>query len=366
VQRAARQPVRGAGDFADHGVGHVDELGVERDRLDLPDALPRDLAALVRRDPLAVLLRRGEHVGKHVGVQRALVERELARSVERGDDPRAHAHEPGRRAHVVARRGVVAEGQRAAGGGQEGVAAHVHRRRSGVRVQAGEAHGVALDAEGAEHGAERLVDRLEHRALLDVQLEVGGGAFELVAGVERAVEIDAVLAQRIGQPDAFAVGQAADGVGLQRAGRRARPQQAATEARALLVGPAHELERQRARLAGLRAQHLQAADDVQRAVEPAPVGHRVQVPADDHEALRVARGRRPDVARRIALHGDAVDPGELAAEPVVGGLPRVGPRNTLRAVVVAGQPGELAQPGHGPAGVDGRHQPLGPLLMPRT
>ena len=132
---------------------------------------------------------------------------------------------------------VLAEGQRAARGGQEGVAAHVHRGRARVRVQAGEAHGVALDAEGAQHGAERLVERLEHRPLLDVQLQVGGRAFERRARLERAVEVDAVLAQRVGQRDPVAVGQAADRVGLQRAGRRARAQQAAPEARALLVGP---------------------------------------------------------------------------------------------------------------------------------
>ena len=38
---------------------------------------------------------------------------------------------------------------------------------------------VALDAERSQHDSERQIQRLEHRALLDVQLEVGGGVLEL-------------------------------------------------------------------------------------------------------------------------------------------------------------------------------------------
>jgi hypothetical protein len=79
-----------------------------------------------------------------------------------------------------------------------------------VGVLAGEAHRVALDAEGAEDGSEREVEALEHRPLLDVQLEVGGGAFEGAARLERAVEVDAVLAQRVGERGPVAVGEVAD------------------------------------------------------------------------------------------------------------------------------------------------------------
>ena len=197
--------------------------------------------------------------------------------------------------------------------------------------------------------------RLEHGALLDVQLEVGGRALERRARVERRVEVDAVLAQRVGQRRPVAVGQAADGVGLQRAGGRARAQQAAPEARALLVGPADELERQRPRLGRLRAQHLEAGEDVEDPVEPPAVGHRIQVPADDDEALGVARRGGPEVAGRVALDADAVDGGELVAEPVVGRLPGVGPRDALGAVVVAGQALELAQVRNDSARVDRCH-----------
>ena len=53
---------------------------------------------------------------------------------------------------------------------------------------------MALDSERAEDDPERKVHRLEHRPLLDVELEVGGGALELRTRLERAVELDAVLA----------------------------------------------------------------------------------------------------------------------------------------------------------------------------
>ena len=57
--------------------------------------------------------------------------------------------------------------------GEKRVAPHRNRRRSGMRGLPGEPQHVTLDAERAEHDAGRLVHRLEHRPLLDVQLEIG-------------------------------------------------------------------------------------------------------------------------------------------------------------------------------------------------
>src|SRR6185437_16123696 len=103
-------------------------------------------------------------------------------------------------------------------------------------------------------------------------------------------------------------------------------------------GPADELERQRALLGRERAQDLETGDDVQAAVEPAAVGHRVEVAADDDEALGLTGRRGPQVAGLVVLDADAVDLRELGAEPVVRLLPFVGPRDALGAVVVAGEP----------------------------
>ena len=141
-------------------------------------------------------------------------------------------------------------------------------------------------------GAEREAHRLEHRALLDVQLEVGGGALELRPGLERPVEIDAVLAQRVGQRDAVrgpsswrsSSWSAIDPAAALRAEERA------AEARALLVGPVDEPDRHRRRpLLGDTPQHLDRRHDVQAAVEPAAVRDRVDVAAEQQRRDRRRR-----------------------------------------------------------------------------
>src|SRR5215210_9324823 len=102
------------------------------------------------------------------------------------------------------------------------------------------ADGVALDAEGAEHYPERKVHPLKDGTLLDVQLEVGDGVLELPPRLVDAVEVDAMLLERVWEGDAVAVFEAAHVVGLERACGCARAEEAAPKAGALLVGPVHE------------------------------------------------------------------------------------------------------------------------------
>ena len=140
-------------------------------------------------------------------------------------------------------------------GAGERVAALVHRRRAGVRRLAAEGDLVALDAERAEHDAERQAERLEHRALLDVQLEVGGGVLELAARLERVVEVDAVR-RRATSGSAFpsaSLPRAQLVLVGHRAGGGARAEQRAPEARALLVGPVDEPHGRRRRRPPRRA-----------------------------------------------------------------------------------------------------------------
>src|SRR5437016_4242249 len=73
----------------------------------------------------------------------------------------------------------------------ERVAPLLHRRRARVRGLAAEGDLVPLDAEGSEDDPERQIERLEHRPLLDVELEVRRGALELLPRFERSVEGDA-------------------------------------------------------------------------------------------------------------------------------------------------------------------------------
>jgi hypothetical protein len=95
----------------------------------------------------------------------------------------------------VARRDLAAF-ERGLRRGEERVAPHRDRRRSGMRRLAGEAEHVALDAEGAEHDAGRLViDSSTGPARCAARDTRARRSLQLRVRVEHAVELDAVLAR---------------------------------------------------------------------------------------------------------------------------------------------------------------------------
>ena len=118
----------------------------------------------------------------------------------------------------------LARGEAEAPGGEERVVAQVHRRAAGVAGLAGERDRVALDAEAADHRRGGLARLLQARALLDVQLEVGGDVRQL--GLAHRVEVDVVLLQRVRERDALVVLELAHRVGVERAGGGGRAEQA--------------------------------------------------------------------------------------------------------------------------------------------
>jgi hypothetical protein len=138
----------------------------------------------------------------------ALIE-ELLGCLDDGRDDAGLADDSARGADrsVPGARGDVPELERELGRPRERVAALIHRRRARMRRLAPPSDPVALDAVGAEHGAQREAHRLEHRPLLDVELEVGGRVLQLLPGLGRAVEVDAVRADRGRQGDTVAIGQ---------------------------------------------------------------------------------------------------------------------------------------------------------------
>ena len=174
---------------------------------------------------------------------------------------------------------------------------------------------------------------------LDVQLEVGGSRVELRVRVERAVEVHVVLGQCVRQACAVRVDELPQLVLVgHRAGRGARAEEAAAEARALLVRPVHEPDCDgRRSLLDDPAQDLDARDDAERAVEPAAVRHRVDVAPEEDRALRPACEREPLVAGRVdRLLRSGL--GDLVAKPGARLLPGLGPRDALCAVLVARAP----------------------------
>src|SRR5215218_7825446 len=317
-----------------------------------PVRLPRDRRDRLVREPLRRLLRQREHPRELRRVEVTLVEQLLGGLDDRRHDPGPRHHAAGGADRAVADLARdVADVERELRGAGERVAAPVHRRRPGVRGLAAPRDPRALDAERPEHHPERQVQRLEHRPLLDVQLEVRPSVLELRARLERAVELHPVLAQRVRQRDALAIRQRAQLVLVgHRAGGRRRAEERAAEPGALLVGPLDEPDRDR-RLALLRdpPQHLDAGQHVQAAVQPAPVRHRVDVTADQERPLRPPAQREPLVPRLVDFELGA-DRRDLRSQPLPRALPRLGPGDPLRTLGVPRQLPELAQLLHCPGG----------------
>ena len=97
-----------------------------------------------------------------------------------------------------------------------------------------------LHPERPEHHADRQVQTLQHRTLFDVQLQVRQRLLDLLVRVVHPVEVYAVLPEGVRQRDTVLVLETAHLVGDEGVGGCAGPQQTATEAGALLVGPVHE------------------------------------------------------------------------------------------------------------------------------
>ena len=200
------QPAVGAGDLADRRAGDVDQALVERDRLDPPDLLDLHRAALLGGEPLGGREELGLHRRQRGGVEVALVDQYLGAARHGRDDARRAGGGADRADAVVAQRDL-AQLERGSRGREKRVAPLADGRRAGVRGLAGEVRPEALDADGAEHRADGEALGLEHRALLDVQLQVGAGAVQAVAGREHAADLDAVGAQYVFEALSVAIAQ---------------------------------------------------------------------------------------------------------------------------------------------------------------
>ena len=153
----------------------------------------------------------------------------------------------------------------------------------------------------------------------------------------------------LGHRHAVGVGEPGGPLGGERAGEDARARARHPEPGALLVAEAGHAERAR-RAEPVRAQHVERgerADDAERAVERAAVGHGVQVGAgDDAGPIRVGIAPPGDeVARPVGR--DVQPPGlGLAREPVpqLGVLPGPG-EPPVPARAGASEVSEVGQPG---------------------
>src|SRR5581483_9941870 len=100
------------------------------------------------------------------------------------------------------------------------------------RSLAGEANRPAFGAVRAGDDSEREIAGLEHRALLDVQLDAADRILEPVARLEHRVELHPVRGHGVRRAHTLGVAKLTQAFRVERAGRRGRADQALPEARA--------------------------------------------------------------------------------------------------------------------------------------
>ncbi len=163
--------------------------------------------------------------------------------------------------------------------------------------------------------ADRKIFRFEHRALLDMQLEIGQQFAAGARGGADMIGIEAEFLQRLAHGDAGGIAHLQHAF-VEGAGDRAAAEQRGGEAHALLVGKAGDLDRERQPLAA-PVQIGDAGDRSDHAERPVPfagVAHGVVMRAE-HQAWQTRRGAliaAADIADRIEMrvHAGLAHPGQ--------------------------------------------------------
>src|SRR3989442_6578911 len=159
----------------------------------------------------------------------------------------------------------------------QGVGARGHGGRAPVVRAAAYGHAAVEDPNYVAHQAERKPALGEPGSLLDVRLDVRGELLQVPPRVGRVAALSQ-RTQRLADRYAVLVATLERVIG-QAAERGARPEEPDPEPCALLVRPGDDLDRAaeaRARVED-RVDRLDRAKDAERAVEPAALGHRVEV-----------------------------------------------------------------------------------------
>jgi hypothetical protein len=220
------------------------------------------------------------------------------------------------RGHRLRQRpGGIVDALDEAGGGRDRVGSHRHRHRAGVTAAAVERDLDPGHAGDRRNQPQRRPGGRQHRALLDVSLDVRRRRLQpTLAGKHTQPQ----TGERVGQRDTIGVDQIAL-IGLEHAGHRPAAEHAAAEAAPFLEPERDHLQPAPCSPAGRNRLHrLQRRDHSQRSVEAAAVGRRVEMRAGHHGGERGIRSGHPsqqvpgrvdgDVeARRLHPAGDQVE-----------------------------------------------------------
>jgi hypothetical protein len=204
---------------------------------------------------------------------------------------------------------------------------------------------VALDAERPPHDAERQLQRLQHRPLLDAQLQVSRGALELPASLRRPVSSTPRSTSTSGsaQPSASFGWRSSSRSSIKPAAalepNSERPNRAPSSSAQLT---SRTVTGGSPRLASRRSTSTPANTLSEPSSQP-PFATESMWPL-----MRTARSEPPRSvhhrlpAASISFEHEAC---QLLAEPAARGLPGLGPGDPLRAVLVPSQLAELLQVG---------------------
>ena len=301
-------------------------------------------------------MRVGEHRRQHLGVEVALVELHLGRPGDRGD----HA----RRGVQVADRGHAAVADRALADrrARRVAAAASESRRSRIGVEPAWAAWpvkvirwrstptVPLTARGQPAGVE------QHRPLLDVQLQVGDRALQRSwpPRPRRRGRPRSPPARRRASCRRASVSVRTSS-GDERAGARRGADQAAAEARALLVGPVDEAHADRRAVAGSSRSRRIVSSAVSRPSAPSSQPPSGTASMCEPTMTNPSRSPASDAHRLPAASSDGSRPMPVSstAQPRAGLAPAVGPGQPVGAgEAAAAVARELVEVGDDPPGVE--------------
>src|SRR3954454_7718932 len=335
VSRAARDAARGralrrGGTFDD-----VDELRIELEWLEREDLLQLGFQGLFPCDPshgfLDDLLQlRDTFRGGGANVDREIREPGNDVGAAGGDRDLADV-----RGHVRPRACLLAQFERDPCRTGERVAPQAHRRRAGMVRLPAQPYAVAAKPDDRGDDPDLNPFGLEHRALLDVQLQVSADLSD-AASLGYAVELVAALVHSVPQRHARSVDARTEASDIL-AGERAAAEERRIEARALLVHERHDPDGT-PRLEDLfpqQAAGVQPGDDAEDAVEPSAGRHRVQVRADQDGTADAGLPAPDQVACGVDLDLET-DCAHAVAHPLVRGEELRRPRHPRHPAVASG------------------------------
>ncbi len=166
-------------------------------------------------------------------------------------------------------------------------------------------------------------------------------------GFAETIHLHAATAQSVFHFYAVAIGTDAIGSYARCSCKCGRAEQAASETRAFLVGPIDELHgdwRLAVVLRGDATQDFESRENIERSIEPATVRDGIQMPANEQRPFGSPFQRDPIISGGVVVMLDR-QLTDFRGEPLARFEPRIRPRDTLRAVFIAGEGAKLFQLG---------------------